>query len=198
MNHFHYYLCRQLGDGMEIIVKYYIFSGRFQPFHNGHMQILKNLLRIVKKDDVIVLAISTQAFSVTKKSSEFTNITNEHYQEERNPWNYLVVLEAVNTIIQHLNLNNRILSTLIPRPDLGLEQIKLWFPSNRVWIIPKGDENFDDLKEKFFLSQGEEVLRINDISKISGWELRKFYYVNDVYSFNKFIPECLKNIYHKD
>ena len=198
MNHFHYYLCRQLGDGMEIIVKYYIFSGRFQPFHNGHMQILKNLLRIVKKDDVIVLAISTQAFSVTKKSSEFTNITNEHYQEERNPWNYLVVLEAVNTIIQHLNLNNRILSTLIPRPDLGLEQIKFWFPSNRVWIIPKGDENFDDLKEKFFLSQGEEVLRINDISKISGWELRKFYYVNDVYSFNKFIPECLKNIYHKD
>jgi len=139
-------------------MKYYIFSGRFQPFHNGHMQILKSLLRIVKENDVIVLAISTQAFSDTEKNSEFTNITNEHYQEERNPWNYLIVLEAINTIIQHLNSDNRILSTLIPRPDLGLEQIKLWFPSNRVWIIPKGEENFDDLKEKFFLNQGDDVL----------------------------------------
>lgn len=175
----------------------YIFAGRFQPFHNGHFQILESLVEHAKEGDNIIVAIVSQTQDNSKIiDSEFTNKAKEHHSPERNPWSAVTRLVALQKLVSSfVNEQINISVTIIPRPDLGWETIINWFPCNRIWVIPDAGEKFDENKSVFFKSKGEEVLRLKENTNISGWELRESIKNNDVTIFRKSTPSMVQEIY---
>lgn len=162
------------------------------------MQVLQKLCQTVNHDDVIVIAICTQVYSTVAETNVASVVVDEHYQCERNPWRYTTVLNAIDAVVKEITIDNIIVSTLIPRPDIGLEQIKVYFPQNRIWVIPKCEEGFDDFKEKFYQQNGEVVLRIEDYSNVSGWNLRKAYFSKCHTEFYKDVPKCVADKYFNE
>lgn len=105
----------------------------------------------------------------------FSEKAAEHRLPERNPWGPIVALAAISEVSKQYANCCKIITTLMPYPNLAWPVIKNWFPLNRVWIIPDAGEDFDDEKAIFYKKQGENVVRIGDDSEISGRELREYY-----------------------
>lgn len=179
-------------------MKYYIFKGRFQPFHNGHLQVVNKVLDMLKQGDMLVIAAMCRFdYPIDIIDKDFSEEAFEHTLPERNPWGSVVALEAISEVSKVLSGKHKIITTLMPYPNLAWNIIKMWFPANRVWVIPDAGESFDDAKEKFYESQGEKVIRIVDDSNISGRELRDYYYAKNSHDFFTGVPEFLHSIYWK-
>jgi len=127
----------------------YIFAGRFQPFHNGHLEVLRQLCQKVGPEDTIVLAVVAPFQSQDIKDKAFLEASEEHHKPERNPWDVSVVLSAVSHVALTEGYGKRILTTLLPRPEYGWETIVKWFPGERIWVIPLAQEDFDEKKVIF-------------------------------------------------
>ena len=163
---------------------YYIFKGRFQPFHYGHLQIVEKSIALLKNNDVLVLAaMCSFDCSLEIVDETFSKKAAEHRLPERNPWGSLIALEAISEISKQYSNCCKIITTLMPYPNLAWPIVKNWFPLNRVWIIPEAGERFDEDKAIFYKKQGERVIRITDDSKISGRELREYYNNKDMKQF---------------
>jgi len=65
-----------------------LFIGRFQPFHNGHLYVLKKALGLAEK--VII------------------GIGSSNIQNEKNPWNFETRKKMIQSIIKHQDLQNKI------------------------------------------------------------------------------------------
>lgn len=173
----------------------YIFAGRFQPFHNGHLEVLRQLCEIVGPEDTLILAVVAPFHSQDIKDKAFLDASKEHHKPERNPWDVSVVLEAVSHVALDEGNGKRILTTLLPRPEYGWETIVKWFPSERIWVIPLAHEDFDEKKVAFFIKMGDKVIRFSDETKISGQELRKHYENQRYDEFASQVPKGVANIY---
>ena len=181
---------------MAIILKYIIFTGRFQPFHNGHFEILNQIIADWKEDCVIVLAVIAPAYGIPIDKS-FSHMIDEQLQPERNPWPVIVPLLAVNKIIESLKSKgiNNIVSSILPCPDKSIIRLKDWFPDERYWIIPSAGEEFDDSKSEFYIRNNEKVVRYNDTTGVNGWQLRNHYFNGEFELFSKGLPSEIVDIY---
>lgn len=179
-------------------MRYKIFNGRFQPFHKGHLSVLEQVVADLKHDDILVVGI-VSPFQNGEMSSientDYSKLVLEQLLPERNPWLPIVPMRAVSEILAGMNIKNRYLTTFMPSPSSNFSQIKKWFPSNRVWIIPNAGEEFDEKKAAFYLSQGEQVLRYEEKTGISGWDLRKHFLASDYNSFSRAVPKQVVDIY---
>ena len=173
----------------------YIFAGRFQPFHNGHMQVLQQACELLTPTDTLVLAVVSPFKSDNVVDEDFLESALEHHQPDRNPWDVSLPLKAITQIAQSCHCANQIITTLIPRPEYGWHAITEWFPKNRIWIIPSADEMFDEKKSEFFIKMGDSVKRYKDTTGISGRKLRNWYNEGNHKSFIEYIPEYVGNIY---
>ena len=173
----------------------YIFAGRFQPFHNGHMQVLQQACEMLTPTDTLVLAVVSPFKSNNIVDEGFLESALEHHQPDRNPWDVSLPLKAITQIAQSCHCANQIITTLIPRPEYGWHTIAEWFPKNRIWVIPSADEMFDEKKSDFFKKMGDSVKRFEDTTCISGRELRNWYSEGNHKAFIEYIPECVGNIY---
>jgi len=173
----------------------YIYAGRFQPFHNGHLQVLQQACKILMPTDTLVLAVVSPFESNNVVDENFLKSSLEHHLPARNPWNVSVPLRAITQIAQSCDCRGQIITTLIPRPEYGWHTITEWFPQKRVWVIPSADETFDEKKSDFFKKMGDSVIRFKDDTGISGRELRNWYSNGNHKSFTEYIPECVGNIY---
>lgn len=62
-------------------------------------------------------------------------------------------------------------------------------------MIPIAGEAFDEVKARFFLQQGDEVLRILDDSGISGRTLRELWRNGMYKKMAAQMPECVHEVY---
>jgi len=183
---------------IEKRMKYHIFAGRFQPFHLGHLEIVKQSVSNLGENDVLVLAVVTSIDSGNPViDNEFAKNAAEHHLPERNPWLPIVPLKAVTNLVSNMQQSGRILTMLLPAPDKSWVGIKKWFPEDRVWIIPDAGEEFDTQKAMFYKNQGEKIIRYSESTGISGREIREFYKDSDYDNFKKFIPSQIVDIYWK-
>lgn len=178
-------------------MKNYIFAGRFQPFHIGHLQVLEFVSNNFNSQDNLIVGVVSPFISNKVIDKEFVDLALEHHLPERNPWSVSERLKALSILTRELSLkyNLNIVTSAIPRPDYGYETIKEWFPEKRIWIIPNAGESFDESKANFFLERGDEVLRINDDSKISGFVIRTAIKNGNINEIKDLIPECMQDIY---
>ena len=179
-------------------MNYYIFKGRFQPFHYGHLQVVEKTLEMLSSDDIFIIAtMCSFDVEIEPIDKHFAEMAAEHRQPERNPWGSVKALEAITEVSKYFigRNNTSILATFLPYPNLAWPIIKNWFPPNRIWIIHDAGEEFDDAKAQFYSNQGEKVIRIKDDSEISGRELRTYYYSHDRRNFCKGVPDFLHDIY---
>lgn len=176
----------------------YIFSGRFQPFHNGHMQVFRQLCGKLTQNDILVLGVIAPFESDDVKDVNFLEASKEHQLPERNPWDVLVPLSAVAQIARSSHYSGQIVTTLLPRPEYGWKLISTWFPNKRIWVIPSAGEEFDEKKSEFFTKMGDQVVRFKDTTGISGRELREFYKEGEYEKFVSCVPSGLADIYFRD
>lgn len=178
----------------------YIFSGRFQPFHNGHMQVFEQLCKKINVTDTIVIGVIAP-FEPKKadiKDKDFFRASEEHHLPDRNPWEVTIPLYAVSRIARLSHYTGRIITTLLPRPECGWQTIQSWFPQKRIWVIPSAGEDFDEKKCKYFTKMGDGVIRFQDTTDISGRELREFYKKRQYKKFADNVPSEVVDIYFKE
>ncbi len=176
----------------------YIFAGRFQPFHNGHMQVFQQLCEKLTPLDTLVLGVISPFESEDIKDEDFLEASKEHHLPERNPWDVLIPLSAVSQIARTSHYARQIVPTLLPRPEYGWKTLMSWFPRKRVWIIPSAGEDFDNKKSDFFINNGDRVIRLPDTTGVSGRELRELYQKGQYEEFAANIPDGLADIYFRD
>lgn len=173
----------------------YIFAGRFQPFHKGHMQVFQQICEKLNPTDLLVLGVIAPFHSTDIKDMSFLESSKEHHLPNRNPWDVAVPLSAISKVVRSSHYQNQIITTLLPRPEYGWETIKLWFPQKRIWVIPFAEEEFDEKKSEYFTKMGDKVIRFEDKTGISGRELREYYEKNLYEEFAVNLPEGLADIY---
>lgn len=177
-------------------MNYFIFKGRFQPFHFGHLQVVEKTIDLLGKDDILILAaMCSFDYNIEPVDKIFAEKAAEHRQPDRNPWGSIVALNALSIIAREYAQQCKILTTLMPYPNLAWPVIKNWIPENRIWIIPQSGEQFDNIKADFYQSQNETVIRVIDDSNISGKELREYYKNGNSKLFFSGIPKILHKIY---
>jgi len=180
-------------------MRWVIFAGRFQPFHVGHFEVVRQSLENSVPGDVLILAaISSDPASKLAVDESFALVAAEHHLPERNPWPVpirLLALSAIATHFQETFHNIPIAVSAIPRPDYGWETVRAWFPGSRIWVIPNADEAFDEAKAEFFKSKGEQVIRFADHSKVSGKELRELWHTGNHEQLKPYLPHCVHKAY---
>lgn len=126
-----------------------LFIGRFQPFHNGHLQDIKNALKEV---DELIIAIGSSQHSNTKE--------NPFSTEER--------IGMIENTLAKENIGN---CTLFPVPDIG-EDSK-WVEHVKT-LVPKFDVVYtgNELTEKLFKKVGYKVKKVKIVKGINGTNIR--------------------------
>lgn len=124
-----------------------LFIGRFQPFHLGHLDALKQI-----SENEIIIGIG---------SSQYSNMDD-------NPWDLEERKQMIIDALKNENLNY----TIIAIPDIHDE--KNWVAHVKK-IIPNFDVVYtgNEWVKKLFEEKGYRVKHINIEIKISGTDLRK-------------------------
>lgn len=124
-----------------------LFIGRFQPFHLGHLDALKQI-----SEDEIIIGVGSSQYSDT----------------DENPWTFEERKEMIEKSLQDQNLNYKILAI----PDIHDE--KNWI-DHVVKIVGSFDVVYtgNEWVAGLFEEKGYNVKKIKININISGTELRK-------------------------
>jgi len=147
-----------------------IFTGRFQPFHNGHLYLLEQL-RCMYPYETICLAI-VKDFSVSIKT-EFDTLADSALSKDRFIFNAEDTMRLIQKIINTHQYEN---ATLMPRAsDESWHIIDSMFDSNRTWIFTKsinGVDDWENAKIEYYRSKGERTILVPVSKDLSGTDIR--------------------------
>lgn len=150
-----------------------ILPGRHQPPHFDHLRLISAVLERRPGELYVGLIVSPPAHGAP--ASDFEREARLHQQAERAPFSFDLrrrLLEAA--LAEHLAPSERARVHVIalPRPEAHFELIEALFPERRVWVVPEVGEAFDELKARYFVERGDEVLRVPMQSRVSGQTVR--------------------------
>ncbi len=141
-----------------------IFTGRFQPLHNKHIELLEEIKRIHPNELLIICIIRNSIDNtVANDNNSFNKESIKKQTKENNPipnWNrYMLIKLAIES---NPILRNNTIVMFRDRSDLDWEKSLQDLPDDRVWIFPKiHREKFDIEKYNFYLSKNEKIETIN-------------------------------------
>lgn len=181
----------------------YIFTGRFQPLHKGHIAFLEKVKEIYPNDLLIICIIrnSIEKTPVIATSSFYREAIDKQ-KRCNNPlpnWERYMLLKLA--IDNSIVLRKNTIILFRNRPEINWENSISDLPKERIWLLPeKAKEKFDEEKYKYYLSKKEKIMKISlDIPQYSGTLIRKqllsgnreFDFLPD-YCVDYFNQECLK------
>ena len=148
-----------------------VFPGRFQPFHNGHDEVVKRVMEVSERQ--LVLAVVC-AIKLDSGSDRFDIESAEHFESSRNPFPPLAVHRMLQELARVRYPERPPQVLLIPRPSRGgnWTAIDQFFPGSRTWVVPDAGENWDERKAEFFAAMGDDVIRVPHDPAVSGRDLR--------------------------
>lgn len=167
-----------------------IFTGRFQPFHNGHLSIINKLCELYPYETICVAIIKDAPLKEAK--SEFDREVDIKLSKDRNPFKTDITLKLVTEILRNIKYDN-VVTTLMPRASMETwNYITSLFDCDRIWIFTQnttGQDNWEDIKCKFYESRGEKVIRIPIEKKIDGTTIRHAIKMREYDKLNKMVPK---------
>ena len=128
-----------------------IYTGRFQPFHNGHLSILIRLHEIYPDETICVAVIKDYAFY--KKKNDFDRRVDAELSKNDSRFNAEKTLSVITKVIRTRDLKN-VVTTLMPRASIeSWPTIEYLFDCKRTWIFTENRYEPDDwelLKVNFY------------------------------------------------
>jgi len=179
---------------------YLIFSGRFQPVHYGHINLLLEARKKYPENPIIVCIIE-KGYEQNSRDGFAKNVSKFLPQNNQLPnWERYLLLDYA--IKGFGILIDKTYIVFRSNPNIDWEHSLINLPSNRLWLFPKRvTESFDRQKKRNYMNRGEEFIEIetNKYENYHGSDFRKRILAGNIdLSFmpdnchNYFINNCLK------
>lgn len=164
-----------------------LVCGRFQPFHNGHLEFLTHAAK--KHEGHIILGlIINSTFSSSMKQEDPLGAQGDLAQNpEKNPFSVFERLSLINNIVSHTPLFQRTIVTAFPRPELYWELVEGICPGKRIWALPDNPDSFDKKKLVFYQSKGDQILLVPGGQNKSGTDIRRMAQ-SDPQALRRYLP----------
>lgn len=159
------------------------FVGRFQPFHNGHLEVLQ--LLAAESGPLII--------GITNPDSRELNhpATNPHrHLAHANPFSYFERAQMIAKLLDMLQLENTI--TIVPFP---LEKKNVWseyIPLSAVQVV-RIFADWENEKAQRLSSGGYQIRKLEGdvIARVSGTDIRKA--MCEESPWQQWVPEPIAN-----
>jgi|GEM_PF-6640376 len=170
----------------------YIYPGRFQPFHNDHLAVVNHFFEIFPSEILTIGVVKNTG--IYKSKSKLLKLSNENFESDRNLFSSEITLKYVSSI-SRLFPNNKLLFTLLPRPDIesNWSIIKSYFPNSITWVVHNRSEDWDLEKINYFRNKGENVFEFKSKRNHSGKDLRDKLRQKDSKELLKAMPKPVYN-----
>jgi nicotinamide-nucleotide adenylyltransferase len=161
------------------------FTGRFQPFHNQHLEVLSALSR---EFDLIIIGITNPDVE-----NLLEHAASQHrHTDAANPFNYQSRVQIIKASISELSELNGVEIEIIP---FDLSQPDSWaVPSETVFAL-RIFSTWEASKLELFTGQGFEVLELPaPDTKLSSSDIREALTTNDSTWHSHVVPEAVSTI----
>ncbi len=169
------------------------WTGRYQPAHVGHMEILKLSLRTFHIPHLIVLATH---FGWAGKGT-YGIYAERNYAPEKNPLTIWERFTMMRLSLDGAGLHENVMVMVAPRPDWDWNLVSQFYPPQRVICLTRKDE-FELAKAEAWKKLGEhiEFLDLTPIQPVlTTTEIRQRVRSGD--DWKKYIIETVRNILPK-
>lgn len=156
----------------------YIFTGRFQPLHKGHIKLMERARSIIPRDDLLIICIIRNSIYTDSFNSYtgFQKAAEIKHQKQNNPlpnWERFMLLRLAINDSSILKRNSAILFRNCP--SINWEESLVDLPRERTFIFPLTSyTDFDMQKKMYYEAKKENVLYIpSEGDCMSGTEIRQ-------------------------
>jgi cytidyltransferase-like protein len=131
---------------------YAVWDGRFQPFHLGHVAVIRAILNHFHLPLVVMIIQST----AESPSNDYVAQVNPHHAPKRNPLTLWERFCMIQDVVRAESWTDRVTALGIPRPDVYWKIASSFYPTRRFICVTDKDE-YERSKVSFWHSLGEEV-----------------------------------------
>lgn len=144
-------------------MKYYVFSGRFQPLDKLREKLLIELANKIGPNDKIIIGIVNYDPSNPMKNDDTTGL--EAFYQHFNPLSYWERYSQIVDFLTEEGILNKVVSiTPLPRPSTNMAGANNYLPkkNSRMICLPiVHDDSEEENKENGLQRQGENIYKIN-------------------------------------
>lgn len=136
-----------------------IFTGRFQPVHYGHINLLLETRKRYPENPIIVCIIE-KGYERNTEDIFAKNISKFLPQNNQLPnWERYMLL---NYAIKEFNiLNDNLYIIFRSNPNIDWERSLIDLPLNRIWVFPRSVKEIFDVQKKInYINRGENFIEI--------------------------------------
>lgn len=176
----------------------FIFTGRFQPFHNGHLSIIEYLSKRFPNEIICVAIIKDYPFSGGK--SNFDKRVDIELSKKSNSLDAEKTLHIITNILQNRGYKNTVV-TLMPRASSeSWKVIEFLFDCNRIWVFTDNQEqpdSWEELKRNFYVSMNENIILVPIKKDINGTDIRIRLQNKEYEILREFLPKEVIDFYER-
>ena len=176
----------------------FIFTGRFQPFHNGHLHIVEYLSKKYPNEIICVAIIKDYPFLGEK--SDFDKRVDIEIAKKVDALDVEKTLYIITKILQNRGYENTVV-TLMPRASVeSWKIIESLFDCNRIWVFTDNQQrpdSWEELKRNFYVSMHEDILLVPIEKTINGTDIRIKLKNKDYETLREYLPEEVIDFYKK-
>ena len=132
--------------------KYAVWTGRFQPPHVGHFQLLKYSVESLGLPHVVIMV----AYFNGETEGFYGRLAQEAYSSDRNPFTVWERLALMRLGLQEYDLVDQTTVLVAPHHDADWSYVSTFYPPRRVICLTAKDE-FEAAKAALWRSRGERV-----------------------------------------
>lgn len=133
------------------------WTGRFQPVHKGHIEILRFSLNTVELPHLCILT----AYFGGHTSDRYGQFARANYGPEKNKLTVWERFRLMNLSLRGEGLEKIVCVTIAPRHDLDWSLASQFYPPKRIICLTNKDE-FESAKLELWRRRGETV-RVLDV-----------------------------------
>lgn len=176
----------------------FIFTGRFQPFHNGHLSIIEYLSKKYPNEIICVAIIKDYPF--LEEKSDFDKRVDIELSKKSDALDAEKTLHIITNILQNRGYKNTVV-TLMPRASSeSWKVIESLFDCNRIWVFTDNQQqpdSWEELKRNFYVSMNEDIILVPIEKTVNGTDIRFRLKNKDYEILRESLPKEVIDFYKK-